>query len=60
MPPRPIRRKYTPKPQPRATVSTWPFRDGYPWDEELIRNTKRALSTHGRSLHLTESHTSGP
>lgn len=33
---------------PAVIVSTWPFSDGFPWDEELIRAGHRALSTHGR------------
>lgn len=36
-----------PKPTPAPQASTWPFADGYPWDEPLIRSGARALSTHG-------------
>lgn len=42
------------KPKDRVAVSTWPFADGYPWDEELIRNGSRALSTHGPVLNPLE------
>ena len=36
---------------PAIILSTYPFADGFPWDEELIRSGRRALSTHGRSRH---------
>jgi len=36
---------------PAVQLSSWPFADGFPWDEELIRGSRRALSTHGRSRH---------
>jgi hypothetical protein len=32
---------------PYVPLSTWPFADDYPWDDELIRAGRRALSTHG-------------
>ena len=28
-------------------LSTFPFSDGYPWDEGLCRAGRRAVSTHG-------------
>jgi len=36
---------------PAVILSTHPFADGYPWDDELIRSGHRAVSTHGRSRH---------
>lgn len=36
---------------PAVVLSTWPFTDGFPWDDELVRSGARALSTHGRSRH---------
>jgi hypothetical protein len=36
---------------PAVVLSTWPFADGFPWDDELIRSGHRAVSTHGLSRH---------
>lgn len=36
---------------PSVILSTWPFADGFPWDDELVRSGRRAVSTHGYSRH---------
>lgn len=36
---------------PAVQLSTYPFADGFAWDEELIRSRHRAVSTHGLSNH---------
>lgn len=40
-------RALPPRRKDEVRLSTWPFRDGFPWDEELVRGGVRALTTHG-------------
>ena len=42
-----------------SIYSTWPFADGFPWDEELVKGNRRALSTHGPTLR-PEPHRARP